>query len=101
MVRLEVQLSKVPTAFMKISIPIWCDWKHPFLGCKWHLHTISIPIWCDWKRVFFLFRLTYLEFQFLYGAIGRPTTKTMTSDCRPFQFLYGAIGREGKKYMTI
>ena len=75
---------------------------------------VSIPIWCDWKWISSIKRFSWVEFQFLYGAIGSWTELGFYPRFRVsipiwcdwkcggnwkrdgniwFQFLYGAIGR--------
>ena len=71
LVRLEVLLSALPRVLEKVSIPIWCDWK------------IRSAI----SHAFFR------AFQFLFGAIGRPSPSIYPGHLPRFQFLFGAIGR--------
>ncbi len=70
MVRLEEFEGKMPNIPIKVSIPIWCDWKSLRQGT----------------------RKSYWLFQFLYGAIGRRTSSKPLGITSLFQFLYGAIG---------
>ena len=81
------------TQLLKVSIPIWCDWKYlDQLDIKAG-STVSIPIWCDWKRSGITFVPLVVMFQFLYGAIGSKYKLTALYSSQMFQFLYGAIGR--------
>src|SRR5690554_5528248 len=88
MVRLEAFSFCTQQTRLKISIPVWCDWKlfcrdafsmfyqfqfqygaigsHRLTAPKTALR-ISIPVWCDWKV-----------------AVTYPSTA-----CRSFQFQYG------------
>ncbi len=91
MVRLEEPIISATNRGLRVSIPIWCDWKKSFDPVERRLDLfqflygaigrrlakqlvllifVSIPIWCDWKYLH-PFGLEPLElFQFLYGAIG-------------------------------
>ena len=91
--------------------------------CKLHRTLrVSIPIWCDWKDTPEIVTSYEQEFQFLYGAIGSgiqgvwvTVSKCFnsymvrlevwrfilySSESCLFQFLYGAIGRNGIRTIT-
>ena len=49
MVRLEDPSFSIPLPPVRVSIPIWCDWKFAGSGRYKGQGDVSIPIWCDWK----------------------------------------------------
>ena len=50
MVRLEVREYFDLKPKIKVSIPIWCDWKVLRSIPAKRQNFVSIPIWCDWKN---------------------------------------------------
>jgi len=64
------------------------SWLRRIVGIR-----VSIPLWDDWKMGRVRDEIRLIRFQFHYGMIGREAANMSLDDSTTFQFHYGMIGR--------
>ena len=86
---LKGAIGSVATALLSVvraglSIPQRCDWKTESQGAVARRDLLSIPQRCDWKRAAIKDAGHAVVFQYLKGAIGRPTFPRSRAASSPF-----------------